>query len=318
VSRYFIDTDQMHGLSPGFTADANELSDIRLDLIGIWSRAPAVPVSMAGPRNTSAGAERAIADLHERVRLTGIALDREADEALARQQGRSISIAQSAKTKAIEDMAFGGKWGSFLRWGESHIAAITPPWVKGLFSVGPKPVVTPQAPQRVPGLATSAAVAPIVAPQPPSALSPSGGLAAYEAQAGIHPSGAEWATGEPANGRADQWNNAAYNCTSWAAFRRSELKLPIPHGNGIDMAASLNPSGPVPGAVASLPATPKNAYGHVVIVEEVSSDGNRIRVSEMNMLNKVGYQEQWFERAPGSNIWHDAVSGQTTTLTFGN
>ncbi|HMQ64736.1 MAG TPA: CHAP domain-containing protein [Arachnia sp.] len=71
-------------------------------------------------------------------------------------------------------------------------------------------------------------------------------------------------------------------CTAWAYFRRKQLGLQTPRGNGGVMAASLGPTtqDPSVGAVAS---GTSRKWGHVMIVEAVKEGPPRsIVISEMN------------------------------------
>jgi|GEM_PF-834662 len=73
-------------------------------------------------------------------------------------------------------------------------------------------------------------------------------------------------------------------CAAYAAFRRAQLGLSLPSGNGADMAASV---GKVPYTQASVGSLISSAvpspYGHVMVVEKVESmNPPTFRVSEMN------------------------------------
>ncbi|MCU1678564.1 MAG: hypothetical protein JWM93_3322 [Frankiales bacterium] len=76
-----------------------------------------------------------------------------------------------------------------------------------------------------------------------------------------------------------------YQCTAWANYRWRELGYAgaLVNGYGWEMASNAGgtvDTPPVPGSMASY-GTAKD-MGHVMIVEEVSASGDRIRVSEMN------------------------------------
>ena len=74
-------------------------------------------------------------------------------------------------------------------------------------------------------------------------------------------------------------------CTSWAIYRRQQLGLTLPKGNGVDMAASVGTVAPSHVSVGSLISLPdkNDPAGHVVVVEQVySTDPPHVRVSEMN------------------------------------
>jgi len=89
-------------------------------------------------------------------------------------------------------------------------------------------------------------------------------------------------------------------CTSWAIYRRQELGLSLPKGDGGYMAASVGavaPSQVAPGSLISMPDK-NDPAGHVVVVEQVySTDPLHVRVSEMNYRGnndgsgKLGEQE---------------------------
>jgi surface antigen len=140
-----------------------------------------------------------------------------------------------------------------------------------------------------------AAAAPTVAP-PQDAESiygtgASGAAAAgtaYAASAGIHSDFGQVYKGGYDEYQADRWGAQAYNCTSWAAFRRSQLdpSIPAPTGAGWQMASRVGevpPSQAHLGSLVSLPPTPTNADGHVMVVEKViGTDPPRFIVSHMN------------------------------------
>lgn len=90
-----------------------------------------------------------------------------------------------------------------------------------------------------------------------------------------------WATGRFAAG-----GESYYQCTAWANFRWQELGYDgVISGNGGAMAGNAgSPLSPEPSlhAMASYGAGTSGDPGHVMIVEEVSADGSRIRISEMN------------------------------------
>lgn len=145
---------------------------------------------------------------------------------------------------------------------------------------------------------------------------PSGGLDGYREHAGLHPSDQWWAQGPPANGMADQWGKAGNNCTSWVAYRRSQLGLDIPPGNGGAMGHDPNGAA-TPGAVVSYGSGQGDDFGHVMVVEE-SLGADKFRVSEMNYDNKGGFYEQrvW-TRVPGTNNWHcELPYPETRALKF--
>jgi surface antigen len=154
---------------------------------------------------------------------------------------------------------------------------------------GPPSTASPTPPQPSP---------PIVAQPQPKAGDTAGrlppkGLDDYKAAVDLRPNGSDWAQGPPADGYADQWGKAAWNCTSWAAFRRTDLRLSVPRGDGGVMGKDPNLP-PTLGAVVSSP-------GHVMIVEEILSP-TQFRVSEMNHDRKGGFSDQrvWTKQPDGT------------------
>lgn len=142
------------------------------------------------------------------------------------------------------------------------------------------------------------------------------GAAAVGAQGVVSPAGRDW---QEVKQQYDQWatggfanpNDAQYQCTAWANFRWHELGYAgVVPGNGGAMAGNApgDPSGqPSLHAMASYGAGTATNPGHVMIVEELSADGNRIRVSEMNVspdgdwLNASADEfrdGRWITRAP--------------------
>lgn len=76
-------------------------------------------------------------------------------------------------------------------------------------------------------------------------------------------------------------------CAAYAAFRRAQLGLSLPTGNGNSEAASVglvsSPSQINVGSLVSVPGTADNPYGHVMVVEQVlGNNPPQFRVSEMN------------------------------------
>lgn len=124
-----------------------------------------------------------------------------------------------------------------------------------------------------------------------------------------------WATGRFAAGGVSY-----YQCTAWANFRWHELGYDGPpiNGNGWQMAGNAGPTSHQPSlhAMASYGDGRTDPYGHVMIVEEVRSDG-AIRVSEMNATwdnsksyaaNIEGHPDEyrdnrWITRAADGNYY---------------
>ena len=102
-------------------------------------------------------------------------------------------------------------------------------------------------------------------------------------------------------------------CTSWVQFRRDQLGLPVPHGQGGAMAGSLasQSTSPSLGAVGSWgPGTAKDA-GHTFVVEGIS-DGNprSVTISEMNSGSGP---HPWQDKAEGITNNFDKVTTQVYT-----
>lgn len=105
----------------------------------------------------------------------------------------------------------------------------------------------------------------------------------------------KWAASRPGGQtRFSDPNQSQYQCTGWANYRWHELGYDGPPigGNGGAMAENA------PGATSTSPslhamASYGGGYGHVMIVEEVSADGNTIRVSEMNTGIGEGDPKRW-------------------------
>ncbi len=131
-----------------------------------------------------------------------------------------------------------------------------------------------------------------------------------------------WATGRFADP-----NESQYQCTGWANFRWAELGYsgsPI-GGNGGAMAGNAPgevSTTPSLHAMASYGAGTRDDPGHVMIVEEISADGTRIRVSEMNtgtdgsswtVGNPQEYRDtKWISVGPGGVF--KSWNGQTITF----
>ncbi|MES1170221.1 MAG: CHAP domain-containing protein, partial [Leifsonia sp.] len=123
-------------------------------------------------------------------------------------------------------------------------------------------------------------------------------------------------------------------CTSWVQFRRAQLGLPVPHGNGSEMAGNLATDSPNPslGAVGSFGP----GVGHTFVVEGVADgDPRTITISEMNsgsgphpwldqangITNNFGkVTTQTYTEVPpaGSGVWKDSNYGSIHKgVTFG-
>ncbi len=107
-------------------------------------------------------------------------------------------------------------------------------------------------------------------------------------------------------------------CAIWAAYRRDQLGLPEPHGNGNQMAGSVglvsDPSQIHQGSLVSVPGSAKNRYGHVMVVEQVVSPGHYV-VSEMNWDGKStgswSSNSELVQAANGS--WRHSVGAHSQT-----
>jgi surface antigen len=82
-------------------------------------------------------------------------------------------------------------------------------------------------------------------------------------------------------------------CTWYVAGRR---QVPSNWGNAVawfSHAKSAGWSTGITPAVAAIAWTPTGAYGHVALVEQVSSDGSRVQVSEMNYSRPYATDNRW-------------------------
>ncbi len=122
---------------------------------------------------------------------------------------------------------------------------------------------------------------PAPAPAAPSGGNPpsAGGADRYTEATKTQP----WLARQPGN-----W----YQCATWASFRRQELGLSNPGGNGDAMAGNVGLVDPSSAGVGSLISTGDGLHrdgtydGHVMVVEQKLSDSPlEFRVSEMNVGN---------------------------------
>jgi surface antigen len=114
-------------------------------------------------------------------------------------------------------------------------------------------------------------------------------------------------------------------CTSWVQFRRDQLDLAIPHGNGGATAGSLAAHGTSPtlGAVGSWGAGTDSDPGHTFIVEGITPGNPRtITISEMNS-NDPNNPNDGFGRVSSATykevsegVWTDQF-GHRRNVTFG-
>ncbi|WP_022878981.1 CHAP domain-containing protein [Microbacterium sp. B19] len=117
-------------------------------------------------------------------------------------------------------------------------------------------------------------------------------------------------------------------CTSWVQFRRHELGLVAPTGNGKETAFHLDHSAvPTLGAVGSYANSASDPWGHTFIVEGINAgDPRTIQISEMNVGQWVNAKEAittgWGK--PTTATWTDlgngqwkGPNGQVRNITFG-
>ena len=103
-------------------------------------------------------------------------------------------------------------------------------------------------------------------------------------------------------------------CATWAVFRREQMGLPLPTGNGNAEAASvglIDPTQAHVGSLVSVPATADNPFGHVMVVEQViSTDPPHFVVSEMNydFHGSLSTDSTLVENANGT--WSHTVNGE--------
>lgn len=111
---------------------------------------------------------------------------------------------------------------------------------------------------------------------------PSGGRDAYVAEMGAPPYPVY-------RGTLDGLGAYKGECTSWVAWRRSQLGLPYNDGGGTghggEMASRLGGSSSNPPTLGAVVSNPNE--GHVMIIEEIFPDGS-FRVSEMNISGVEG------------------------------
>ena len=97
-------------------------------------------------------------------------------------------------------------------------------------------------------------------------------------------------------------NGAAQNnCTAWAQWRRDELGLSSPGGNGAQMAGNAGGTTHTPPSLGALVSFGEGAYGHVQVVEQIYPDGS-FRVSETNYngSSEVRTVEKWHPLPDGT------------------
>ncbi len=216
--------------------------------------------------------------------------------------GLGTSAINNAAEQARASSAAGGSGAAI-----SHTAAVSAGVGAAAVGAAARLAAGSSSPSTSPGGSSAGATTGTLAP-------PSGGLQGYRAGAGLHPSTADWAQGAPANGQADQWGKAANNCTSWVAYRRAQLGLSIPVGNGGAMGHDPGLP-PTLGAVVSYGAGTTSDPGHVMVVEQVMSP-DRFRVSEMNWDAAGGFRDnQVWDRLP-NGIWQRESGGLAEALKF--
>lgn len=110
-------------------------------------------------------------------------------------------------------------------------------------------------------------------------------------------------------------NGAAQdNCTAWAQWRRDELGLSSPGGNGGQMAGNAGGTTDTPPSLGALVSYTEGAYGHVQVIEQIYPDGS-FRVSEANFngSSAVRSVERWYPQENGT--WKND-RGQTRDLVI--
>jgi len=157
-------------------------------------------------------------------------------------------------------------------------------------------------------------------PAPPPSLPGATGATTGALPAGAGLEGYAQRVGKTNDDHLDGMGALAGECTSWAAYRRIELGLPVPAGGtgyGFEMAGKLSGSAdfaPSLGAIVSEP----HPHNHVMIVEEISDGGKTIRVSEMHVpvpggstpvLGNVRTDRTWTQQVNGTWIAHPNWDG---------
>lgn len=122
----------------------------------------------------------------------------------------------------------------------------------------------------------------------------------------------EMANSQDMGGLDSAWfTSFRYQCTSWAVFRRSELGLSIPNGNGGEMVGPEDAISPKDATMGSLISTPtRTPTGHVMVVEErLQEDPATFRVSEMNGAGRDD-PSTWWDDGYASEFRSDSIVRQ--------
>lgn len=97
-------------------------------------------------------------------------------------------------------------------------------------------------------------------------------------------------------------NGAAQdNCTAWAQWRRDQLGLSSPGGNGAQMAGNAGGTTSTPPSLGALVSYSEGTNGHVQVIEQIYPDGS-FRVSETNYngSSAVRSVEKWHPLPDGT------------------
>ncbi|GAA2405815.1 CHAP domain-containing protein [Mycolicibacterium llatzerense] len=173
------------------------------------------------------------------------------------------------------------------------------------------------------GAVTSAAPAHAAGPAGSSGASVTGGVKAGQSTPGELPKWNESAYRQfesqnryyaPGNYYIDANGKAVDNCTAWAAWRREELGLSAPSGNGGEMAGKVGGTTSTPPTLGALVSDTTPGYGHVMVVEQINPDGS-FRVSETNYNGSSSiHMRTWAPLADGT--WKCKEDGQVRDLVI--
>jgi WXG100 family type VII secretion target len=122
-----------------------------------------------------------------------------------------------------------------------------------------------------------------------------------------HPSGRGYDV--DANGKAIN------NCTAWAAWRREELGLSAPSGNGGEMAGKIGGTTGTPPSLGALVSDTTAGYGHVMVIEQVYPDGS-FRVSETNYAGSTAIKSDRVWTPLPDGTWRCRQDGQVRDLVI--
>lgn len=171
----------------------------------------------------------------------------------------------------------------------------------------------PAVPQPSAGGAPSAAPSSGNAPgqTTPGVLSPwdEASYRAFEKQA-------HWVGTRDGGYYADANGKAVDNCTAWVAWRREELGLSAPHGNGGEMAANAGGNTSTPPTLGAIVSDTQSAppYGHVMVIEQTYADGS-FRVSETNISGSAAIRATVIWKPLADGRWQSST-GQIRDLVI--